>query len=83
LKDENINEVEFREDYKEDKNLNGLKNYWGKKWEEWQDFFWQRKDKNENADTGFNEFIACIAGLEFYKRNLLIRILAMLNFQNY
>jgi hypothetical protein len=71
LKDENINEVEFREDYKEDKNLNGLKNYWGKKWEEWQDFFWQRKDKNENADTGFNEFIACIAGLEFYKKKFI------------
>jgi len=62
--------VEQRTDYEETKNLDGLKNYWGKQWENWQDFFWQRKGNNENADIGFNEFINCIAGLELYKRKL-------------
>lgn len=42
------------------------KNRWGAKWEEWQDFFWQRRSTNPNADIGFNEFINCIAGLEYY-----------------
>ena len=40
------------------------KNGYGAKWEAWQDFFWQNKGKsNKNADAGFNEFLACIAGL--------------------
>jgi hypothetical protein len=40
------------------------KNEYGAKWEAWQDFFWQNKGKsNKNADAGFNEFLACIAGL--------------------
>jgi hypothetical protein len=43
------------------------KNKWGIIWEDWQDYFWQNKGKNENADTGFNEFLKCIAGLEVYK----------------
>lgn len=41
----------------------------GKKWEEWQDFFWKHRDKNkatQSADFGFNSFINCIAGLENY-----------------
>ena len=42
------------------------KDQWGKKWEEWQDLFWQYKSNNENADKGFNEFLTCIAGLEIY-----------------
>ena len=51
----------------EGKNLTDLKNQWGKEWEEWQDFFWQNKGiKNKNADVGFNEFLACIAGLQNY-----------------
>lgn len=70
LKAEDLAEVEKRADFNETKNLDGLKNYWGKQWENWQDFFWQRKGKNENADIGFNEFINCIAGLELFKRKL-------------
>ncbi|ABW66057.1 DUF262 domain-containing protein [Desulfosudis oleivorans] len=47
---------------------------WGKKWEEWQDFFWQKRRKgledkhnNPNADRGFNSFLACIKNLEKLK----------------
>lgn len=47
------------------------KNNWGIKWEEWQDFFWQRKSSNENADISFNEFINCVAGLEYYLLRLV------------
>jgi len=71
LKTEDIELVKHRDDYSETADLNGLKNYWGKKWETWQDFFWLRKDENENADVGFNEFINCIAGLELYKNKLI------------
>lgn len=41
------------------------------KWEEIQDFFWKYKDKdkNENADKGFNEFLNCTAGLLNYYEN--------------
>lgn len=42
---------------------------WGKKWEEWQQFFWKNRDKediNPSADKGFNGFLACISGLESY-----------------
>jgi hypothetical protein len=42
---------------------------WGKKWEEWQQFFWKNRDKsdpNKSADKGFNGFLNCIAGLESY-----------------
>lgn len=42
------------------------KNIYGKIWEDWQDFFWINKGKNENADIGFNEFLFCIAGLQQY-----------------
>lgn len=45
------------------------KNKYGKKWEDWQDFFWKKKNKNPNADKGFNNFLACIAGLELYLKN--------------
>lgn len=54
------------------------KNNYGKKWEQWQDFFWQHRrykekanlKQNENADKGFNEFLSCIGGLEnFIKGN--------------
>ena len=54
-----------REDYTKGfkNNLVDLKNYWGKKWEQWQDYFWQERDKtdvNSNADNGFNEFLRWI-----------------------
>ena len=42
---------------------------WGKKWEEWQQFFWGNSDKTNpcpSADKGFNGFLSCIAGLESY-----------------
>lgn len=45
---------------------------WGKKWEEWQQFFWKNRDKtapNPSADKGFNGFLSCIAGLESYLNN--------------
>ena len=35
----------------------------GKEWEEWQTFFWRNKDKNRNADKGFNYYLACIENL--------------------
>ena len=50
----------------ETKTISEIKNDWGKEWENWQHFFWIKKQKNFNADKGFNEFINCIAGLENY-----------------
>lgn len=29
----------------------------GKEWEKWQNFFWQHRGRNENADYGFEEFL--------------------------
>lgn len=29
----------------------------GSLWEEWQNFFWQKRGNNENADVGFEEFL--------------------------
>lgn len=43
-----------------------LKNEFGSKWENWQDFFWKHRGKNNNADKGFNNFLACISGLELF-----------------
>lgn len=40
------------------------KKSYGEAWEKWQDFFWQNRGDNVNADKGFNEFLCCIAGLE-------------------
>jgi hypothetical protein len=45
---------------------NAEKNKYGAHWEEWQDFFWQHKSNNDNADRGFNEFLACISGMKRY-----------------
>jgi len=51
------------------------KNTWGRKWEEWQDYFWKHRGTgklsrhssgNLNADDGFNEFLICIAALSLY-----------------
>lgn len=66
LKDIDIEFVFDREDFNEEKSVAGLKKYWGKKWEDWQDFFWINKGSNDNADNGFNEFLRCVAGLEQY-----------------
>jgi len=44
----------------------------GKKWEEWQQFFWRNRIKStsySSSDKGFNSFLNCIAGLENYLRN--------------
>lgn len=47
---------------------------WGRKWEEWQDFFWQNRligltdnNENPNADRGLNSFLGCIQYLEKLK----------------
>lgn len=37
---------------------------WGRKWEEWQDFFWKNRVDNENADKGFNAFLQWIQLIE-------------------
>jgi hypothetical protein len=47
------------------------KNELGKEWEDWQDLFWKNRGKNKNADKGFNEFLSCITGLEYYLDNNL------------
>lgn len=42
---------------------------WGVKWENWQQLFWRNRVKTiskASADYGFNTFLACIAGLEYY-----------------
>lgn len=40
---------------------------WSALWEEWQDFFWKNRAKVAiSADKGFNEFLACIGGLQNY-----------------
>ena len=43
------------------------KELFGKKWENWQDFFWEHKEDNENANYGFNEFLKWIGEIEKYK----------------
>jgi len=43
---------------------------WSRLWEEWQDLFWKnRSDGATSADKGFNEFLACIGGLENFKKD--------------
>lgn len=39
---------------------------WSEKWEEWQDFFWKKRDHNtgESADAGFNEFLRWVVLLK-------------------
>lgn len=43
---------------------------YGKKWEEWQTYFWRNRKRggtdNHNADKGFNNFLACIENLESF-----------------
>lgn len=64
LRKEHINRYSQRNDYKFERSVEGIKKYWGTKWEEWQDFFWAKRGENENCDNGFNELLTCIAGLE-------------------
>ncbi|MBL1214780.1 MAG: DUF262 domain-containing protein [Ignavibacteriae bacterium] len=33
------------------------KENWGKKWEDWQDFFWKNRLDNPDSDIGFNDFL--------------------------
>lgn len=47
------------------------KESWGRLWEEWQDYFWQKRNvgvsgdvENPNADRGFNSFLSSIENLE-------------------
>lgn len=43
---------------------------YGQEWESWQTFFWRNRNKgnakNANADKGFNNFLACIEGMECF-----------------
>lgn len=46
---------------------------WGKKWEEWQTFFWRKRNEvvsNTNADKGFNQYLCCIDSLERFRCEL-------------
>lgn len=36
------------------------KEYWGRKWEKWQDFFWVNRLNNPDSDKGFNEFLRMV-----------------------
>jgi len=63
--------VSSRDDYNEITNLSDLKNFWGKKWEGWQDFFFQHSGETRNADIGFNEFLKCLDGFNYFKNNSL------------
>ena len=39
---------------------------YGQKWETWQTIFWRNRGKNNNADKGFNNYLASIEGLEWF-----------------
>lgn len=41
----------------------------GQDWEDWQDFFWSKKDLNENSDNGFNEFLRWVQILNMVSRS--------------
>ena len=44
------------------------KNSFGKKWEDWQHFFWLNKGSNINADKGFNAFIRWMIIIEAFSK---------------
>ena len=60
---------------------------WGKKWEEWQTFFWKNRGKeanNINADKGFNQYLECINSLEaFYFELSSNDEISEINLKNY
>ena len=45
---------------------------YGQEWESWQTFFWRKRKEgnanNPNADKGFNNYLACIEGLENFNK---------------
>jgi uncharacterized protein with ParB-like and HNH nuclease domain len=46
---------------------------WSEKWENWQDFFWKNRNKEDNissADNGFNEFLKWVCILEMFNNNV-------------
>jgi hypothetical protein len=51
----------------EDEEVQDNQIFWGKEWEEWQDFFWKNKEKNGNADLGFNQFLKWVSIIECFK----------------
>ncbi len=38
----------------------GDKEKWGKRWEEWQDFFWVNRLNNPDSDRGFDDFLRMV-----------------------
>lgn len=36
------------------------KEKWGREWELWQDFFWEHRINNADADAGFNDFLQMV-----------------------
>lgn len=71
LKDIDVAQISNREDFTEEKSLAGIKKYWGKKWEDWQDFFWVNKGSNVNADEGFNEFLRWVQIISMSKKSII------------
>lgn len=46
------------------------KEYWGKRWEVWQDFFWVNKlSSDTNSDRGFTEFLRMVQIITMCERN--------------
>ncbi len=43
---------------------------WGAKWETWQDFFWQHKEANGNADFGLNQFLKWVNIIETFSNHI-------------
>lgn len=71
LKEVDVELVAKRDDYSGEKSVGGIKKYWGKKWEDWQDFFWVNKGTNDNADNGFNEFLRWIQIISMTKSSII------------
>jgi len=46
-----------------------LKNEYGTKWEDWQNFFWENRGINKNADIGFDEFLRWILIIKAAEKN--------------
>lgn len=45
------------------------KEFWGRKWEVWQDFFWVNRLDNPDSDNGFNEFLRMVQIITMSKSN--------------
>jgi hypothetical protein len=50
--------------------------YWSEQWENWQDFFWKKRDKGikgeSSADVGFNEFLRWVQIIRMTERQTQI-----------